>query len=59
VFSGGQYYARFMLTSVPGARPSVQARLVALTLAGRHSEPPGRALSSRPCTTARGCRADG
>jgi hypothetical protein len=32
VFSSGQYHARFMLTPAAGSRPSLQARLVALTL---------------------------
>lgn len=30
---GGRFQGRFMLTPVPGARPSIQARLVATTLA--------------------------
>jgi hypothetical protein len=33
VFGSGQYYGRFMLSPRPGARPSLQARLVAVTLA--------------------------
>ena len=33
VFGNGQYHGRFMLTARPGARPSLQARLVAVTLA--------------------------
>jgi hypothetical protein len=33
VFGNGQYHGRFMLTAKPGARPSLQARLVAVTLA--------------------------
>lgn len=32
-FGNGQYYGRFMLTPKPGAKPSLQARLVAVTLA--------------------------
>ncbi len=48
VFSSGQYYGRFMLTPVPGSRPSLQARLVALTLA----DLAGRALGSRPAAQA-------
>lgn len=40
--SGGQYYGRFMLKPKPGSRPSLQARLVAVTLAGQA----GRALSA-------------
>ena len=35
VFGNGQYYGRSMLTAKPGARPSLQARLVAVTLADR------------------------
>jgi K+-sensing histidine kinase KdpD len=41
-FGGGQYYGRFMLTPKPGAKPSLQARLVAVTLAGQA----GRALAA-------------
>ena len=33
VSSGGQYYGRFLLTPQPGSRPSLQARLVAVSLA--------------------------
>jgi Domain of unknown function (DUF4118) len=44
VFGNGQYYGRFMLTPKPGSRPSLQARLVAVTLADQA----GRALSARP-----------
>ncbi|HEY3977329.1 MAG TPA: hypothetical protein VGM79_08665 [Streptosporangiaceae bacterium] len=40
VFGSGQSYGRFMLRPRPGARPSRQARLVAVTLAGQA----GRAL---------------
>ena len=32
-FGGGHYYGRFMLKAKPGSRPSLQARLVAVTLA--------------------------
>ena len=42
VFGGGQYYGRFMLQPKPGSRPSLQARLVAVTLAGQA----GRALAA-------------
>ncbi|WP_329091983.1 hypothetical protein OG979_00695 [Actinomadura citrea] len=31
--SHGHFYGRFMLTPAPGSRPSLQARLVAVTLA--------------------------
>jgi Domain of unknown function (DUF4118) len=43
VFGNGQYYGRFMLTPKPGSRPSLQARLVAVTLADQA----GRALAVR------------
>jgi K+-sensing histidine kinase KdpD len=43
VFGGGQSYGRFMMTPAPGSRPSLQARLVAVTLADQA----GRALASR------------
>ena len=33
VFGNGQYYGRFMMRPKPGSRPSLQARLVAVTLA--------------------------
>jgi hypothetical protein len=33
VANQGRYFGRFMLTARPGARPSLQARLVAVTLA--------------------------
>jgi hypothetical protein len=32
-FGGGQFYGRFMLQAKPGSKPSLQARLVAVTLA--------------------------
>jgi len=41
-FSSGQYLGRFMLTPNPGSRPSLQARLVAVTLA----DLAGRALGT-------------
>jgi K+-sensing histidine kinase KdpD len=41
-FSGGQFYGRFMLKPKPGSKPSLQARLVAVTLADQA----GRALSN-------------
>jgi hypothetical protein len=34
-FGNGRYYGRFMLKAKPGSRPSLQARLVAVTLAGQ------------------------
>jgi K+-sensing histidine kinase KdpD len=42
VSGGGQYYGRFMMRPKPGSRPSLQARLVAVTLA----EQTGRALAA-------------
>jgi hypothetical protein len=42
-FGNGQYYGRFMLKPKPDSRPSLQARLVAVTLADQA----GRALSRR------------
>jgi uncharacterized protein DUF4118 len=45
-FGNGQYYGRFMLTPKPGSKPSLQARLVAVTLADQA----GRALSSSEVT---------
>jgi hypothetical protein len=41
-FGNGQYYGRFMLKPNPGAKPSQQARLVAVTLADQA----GRALAA-------------
>jgi hypothetical protein len=42
VFANGQYFGRFMMRGQPGAKPSLQARLVAVTLADQT----GRALDS-------------
>ena len=42
-FGNGQYYGRFMMTPRPGAHPSRQACLVAVTLA----DLAGRALGAR------------
>ena len=42
VFGNSQYYGRFMLKPRPGAKPSLQARLVAVTLADQA----GRALAA-------------
>lgn len=50
VFGGGQYFGRFMMRPNPGSRPSLQARLVAVTLADQA----GRALAAR--TPASGSR---
>jgi hypothetical protein len=41
-FGNGQYYGRFMMRARPGAKPSLQARLVDVTLADQT----GRALDS-------------
>jgi Domain of unknown function (DUF4118) len=41
-FGNGQYYGRFMLKPKPGSKPSLQARLVAVTLADQA----GRALAA-------------
>jgi Domain of unknown function (DUF4118) len=49
-FGNGQYYGRFMLTPEPGSRPTLQARLVAVTLA----DLVGRALGT--IAPARGSR---
>ena len=43
-FSNGQYFGRFMLTAKPDSKPSLQARLVAVTLADQA----GRAFRSSP-----------
>jgi hypothetical protein len=43
VFGSGQYYGRFMLTPRPGSRPSLLARLAAVTLADQA----GRGLAAR------------
>jgi Domain of unknown function (DUF4118) len=42
VFGNSQYYGRFMMGPKPGSRPSLQARLVAVTLADQA----GRALAA-------------
>jgi uncharacterized protein DUF4118 len=42
VSGGGQYRGRFMMRAAPGSRPSLQARLVAVTLADQA----GRALAA-------------
>jgi len=41
-FGNGQYYGRFMMKPEPGSKPSLQARLVAVTLADQA----GRAFSA-------------
>jgi len=47
-FGNGQYYGRFMMTPKADAKPSLQARLVAVTLA----DTAGRALGSSPAESA-------
>ncbi len=50
VFGNGQYHGRFMMRPKPGSRPSLQARLVAVTLADQA----GRALVARtPASSSR------
>jgi Domain of unknown function (DUF4118) len=48
IFGNGQYYGRFMMKPKPGSRPSLQARLVAVTLADQA----GRAFSATAATRA-------
>jgi hypothetical protein len=45
-FGNGQYYGRFMMKPKPGSKPSLQARLVAVTLADQA----GRAFSATATT---------
>jgi hypothetical protein len=45
-FGNGQYYGRFMMKPKPGSKPSLQARLVAVTLADQA----GRAFSATAAT---------
>jgi hypothetical protein len=47
-FGNGQYYGRFMMRPKPGSKPSLQARLVAVTLADQA----GRAFSATATTRA-------
>jgi K+-sensing histidine kinase KdpD len=47
VFGNGQYYGRFMLSPRPGARPSLQARLVAVTLADQAGRALGNSQAAR------------
>jgi len=42
VFGNSQYYGRFTMRAEPGSQPSLQARLVAVTLADQA----GRALAA-------------
>jgi len=45
-FANGQYYGRFMMRARPGAKPSLQARLVAVTLADQAGRAFGGAEAS-------------
>jgi hypothetical protein len=47
-FGNGQYYGRFMMKPKPGSKPSLQARLAAVTLADQA----GRAFSATAATRA-------
>ena len=46
-FGHGQYYGRFILKAKPGSRPSLQARLVAVTLAGQAGRAFGTSQNAR------------
>ena len=46
-FGNGQYYGRFMLKAKPGSKPSLQARLVAVTLAGQAGRAFGASQAAR------------
>ena len=46
-FGNGQYYGRFMLKAKPGSKPSLQARLVAVTLAGQAGRAFGASQTAR------------
>jgi hypothetical protein len=46
-FGSGQYYGRFMLKARPGSKPSLQARLVAVTLADQAGRAFGAAATAR------------
>ena len=46
-FGNGQYHGRFMLQARPGSRPSLQARLVAVTLAGQAGQTFGVTRAAR------------
>jgi hypothetical protein len=47
VFGNGQYYGRFLMRPRPGARPTLQARLVAVALAEQVGHAYGAARVSR------------
>ena len=46
-FGNGQYYGRFMLKAKPGSMPSLQARLVAVTLADQAGRAFGASQTAR------------
>jgi len=46
-FGNGQYYGRFMLKPEPGSKPSLQARLVAVTLADQAGRAFGAGQTTR------------
>ncbi|MGH3285690.1 MAG: hypothetical protein ACRDPD_13565 [Streptosporangiaceae bacterium] len=46
-FGNGQYYGRFMLKPRPGSKPSLQARLVAVTLADQAGRPLSASQAAR------------
>ena len=46
-FGNGQYYGRFMLKAKPGSKPSLQARLVAVTLADQAGRAFGATQTAR------------
>ena len=46
-FGNGQYFGRFMLKAKPGSKPSLQARLVAVTLAGQAGRAFGATQTAR------------
>ena len=47
VFGNGQFYGRFMLRPKPESRPSLQARLVAVTLADQAGRAFGTSSAAR------------
>jgi hypothetical protein len=46
-FGNGRYYGRFMLKAKPGSKPSLQARLVAVTLADQAGRAFGASHTAR------------
>lgn len=47
-FGNGQYFGRFMVTPRPGSKPSLQARLVAVTLPDLAGRALGSTVTSSP-----------